>query len=219
MYDHTLYKQVQISRSDIRPFIKWAVSLVILHMITSIFLLALCGYIPQWNLVRSREIYSVKTIEYYPLSYSFLISYCLFQVSWTTTRCKRFFIYVVLADLSLILPCVFFFIWLCRHTPIKTAVIDVLVVVYNKKWENWVILSRHHQVALDIQSRFSQGVLKLTRLRLINFWASSVKISVEYPVLPDHNSMNNPSVYTAEHWITKVLMDSHGSNGGVLRLI
>ena len=45
MYDHTFYKQVQISRSDIRPHIKWAVSLVILHMITSIFLRALCGYI------------------------------------------------------------------------------------------------------------------------------------------------------------------------------
>ena len=45
MYDHTFYKQVQISRSDIRPHIKWAVSLVILHMITSIFLQALCGYI------------------------------------------------------------------------------------------------------------------------------------------------------------------------------
>ena len=39
------YKQVQISRSDIRPHIKWAVSLVILHMATSIFLRGLCGYI------------------------------------------------------------------------------------------------------------------------------------------------------------------------------
>ena len=45
MYDHTFYKQVQIRRSDMRPHIKWAVSLVILHMITSIFLRALCGYI------------------------------------------------------------------------------------------------------------------------------------------------------------------------------
>ena len=45
IYDHTFYKQVQISRSDIRPHIKWAVSLVILHMVTSIFLQALCGYI------------------------------------------------------------------------------------------------------------------------------------------------------------------------------
>ena len=45
MYDHTFYKQVQISRSDIRPHVKWAVSLVILHMVTSIFLRALCGYI------------------------------------------------------------------------------------------------------------------------------------------------------------------------------
>ena len=41
MYDHTFYKQVQISRSDIRPHIKWAVSLVIMHMVTSIFLQAL----------------------------------------------------------------------------------------------------------------------------------------------------------------------------------
>ena len=40
-----LYKQMQISRSDIRPHIKWAVSLVILHMVTSIFLQGLCGYI------------------------------------------------------------------------------------------------------------------------------------------------------------------------------
>ena len=45
MYDHTFYKQVQISRSDIRQHIKWTVSLVILHMVTSIFLRALCGYI------------------------------------------------------------------------------------------------------------------------------------------------------------------------------
>ena len=43
MYDHTFYKQVQISRSDIRRHIKWAVSLAILHMVTSIFLRALCG--------------------------------------------------------------------------------------------------------------------------------------------------------------------------------
>ena len=32
-------------KSDIRPHIKWAVSLVIFHMITSIFLRALCGYV------------------------------------------------------------------------------------------------------------------------------------------------------------------------------
>ena len=39
------YKQVQINSSDIRPHIKWAVSLVILHMVTSISLQGLCGYI------------------------------------------------------------------------------------------------------------------------------------------------------------------------------
>ena len=41
----TFREQVQISRSDIRPHIKWAVSLVILHMVTSVFLRGLCGYI------------------------------------------------------------------------------------------------------------------------------------------------------------------------------
>ena len=35
----------QIRLSDIRPHIKWAVSLVILHMVTSISLQGLCGYI------------------------------------------------------------------------------------------------------------------------------------------------------------------------------
>ena len=38
------YKQVQISKSDIRPHIKWAVSLVTLHMVASIFFQGLCGY-------------------------------------------------------------------------------------------------------------------------------------------------------------------------------
>ena len=37
------YKQVQISRSDIRPHIKWAVSLVILHMVTSMSLQGCVG--------------------------------------------------------------------------------------------------------------------------------------------------------------------------------
>ena len=45
MYDHIFYKHVQISRSDIRPHIEWAVSLVILHVVTSISLQGLRGYI------------------------------------------------------------------------------------------------------------------------------------------------------------------------------
>ena len=55
MYDHTFYKQVQISRSDIRPHIKWAVSLVILHMITLIFLRALCGYICNSEVLEAKR--------------------------------------------------------------------------------------------------------------------------------------------------------------------
>ena len=45
MCDHTFYKQVQISGSDIGPHRMWAVSLVILHTVTSIFLRGSCGYI------------------------------------------------------------------------------------------------------------------------------------------------------------------------------
>ena len=43
MYDHTLFLCVQITRSDIRTRVKWAVSLVIAdgHLI---FLRGLCGY-------------------------------------------------------------------------------------------------------------------------------------------------------------------------------
>ena len=45
VWPYFFYKQVQISRSDVRPHIKWAVSLVILHMVTSMSLQGLCGYI------------------------------------------------------------------------------------------------------------------------------------------------------------------------------
>ena len=67
MYDHIFYKQVQIIRSDIRPHIKWAVSLVILHMVTSIFLQGLCGYIWVNILTLSPQRGSLKT-EAHPLS-------------------------------------------------------------------------------------------------------------------------------------------------------
>ena len=40
----------------------------------------------------------------------------------------------------------------CTYTNV-TVVIDVLVVVYNKKWENRVMLSLHGQLVLDIWPR------------------------------------------------------------------
>ena len=59
---------------------------------------------------------------------------------------------------------VFFFAALCRGTNLRllprartptyvTVVIDVLVVVYNKTWENRVVLSLHGQLVLDIRPR------------------------------------------------------------------
>ena len=41
MYHHT-FLNLQVTRSDIRPHIKWAVSL---HMVTLIFLGGMCGYL------------------------------------------------------------------------------------------------------------------------------------------------------------------------------
>ena len=46
---------------------------------------------------------------------------------------------------------------------------DVLVVVYDKTWENWVMLSLHGQLVLDIWTRCWPRVLKLTCLWLVNF--------------------------------------------------
>ena len=52
----------------------------------------------------------------------------------------------------------------------ETVAIDVLVVVYNKTWENRVMLSLHGQLMLDIRPRCWLRMLKLTRLRLVNFY-------------------------------------------------
>ena len=61
--------------------------------------------------------------------------------------------YLSVVDLSIVLPRVFFFAALCGRTIFTvtltctnanvTVAIDVLVVVYNKTWENRVILSLH----------------------------------------------------------------------------
>ena len=58
--------------------------------------------------------------------------------------------------------------YLCTHAKVE-IVIDVLVVVYDKTWENWVMLSLHGQLALDIWTRCWPRVLMLTRLWHVNF--------------------------------------------------
>ena len=52
----------------------------------------------------------------------------------------------------------------------ETVAIDILVVVYNKTWENRVMLTLHGQLVLDIRPRCWLRMLKLTRLRLVNFY-------------------------------------------------
>ena len=73
------------------------------------------------------------------------------------------------------------------------------VVVYDKTWENWVMLSLHGQlhVALDIWPWCWLRVLKLTR----QIWTPSVNISAEYPALLDHDSVNNPAIFLMHLWL------------------
>ena len=80
-----------------------------------------------------------------------------------------------------------------------TVVIDVLVIVYNRTWENRVMLSLHGQLVLDIRPRCWLRVLKLTGLRLVNFSTLSQHLCW-YPAPPDHDSMNNPSGCCFEMW-------------------
>ena len=70
MYDH-IFINLQINRLDIRPHIKWAVSLVILHMVTSIFLQGLCGYV--WV---NMAVNKVEDLEHETLSIMAVFLYC-----------------------------------------------------------------------------------------------------------------------------------------------
>ena len=88
--------------------------------------------------------------------------------------------YLSVVDLSIVFaPCVLFrrVVWAHQFTVTltctnanETVAIDVLVVVYNKTWENRVMLSLHGQLVLDIRPRCWLRMLKLTRLRLVNFY-------------------------------------------------
>ena len=87
--------------------------------------------------------------------------------------------YLSVVDLSIVLPRVFFFASLCGGTNLRlrsrarsqrNCCDHVLVVVYNKTWENRVMLSLHDQLVRDIRPRCWLRMLKLTRLRLINFY-------------------------------------------------
>ena len=89
-------------------------------------------------------------------------------------KCSSYF---SLVDLSIVLPRVFFLAALRPRTNLLvhcyfhvhartytnvTVVIDVLAVVYNRTWENRVMLSLHGQLVLDTQPRCWPGLLKLT---------------------------------------------------------
>ena len=58
------------------------------------------------------------------------------------------------------------------------------------------MLFLHGQLVLDIQSALMlTGGAKVDSSSTHQLWASSVNFSAEYPVLPDHDAMNNPSIF------------------------
>ena len=97
----------------------------------------------------------------------------------TTTRRKMYFVSFCSRFIDRFAPCVLFrrAMWAHQFTVTltctnanETVAIDVLVVVYNKTWENRVMLSLHGQLVLDIRPGCWLRMLKLTRLRLVNFY-------------------------------------------------
>ena len=97
----------------------------------------------------------------------------------TTTRRKMYFVSFCSRFIDRFAPCVLFrrAIWAHQFTVTltctnanETVAIHVLVVVYNKTWENRVMLTLHGQLVLDIRPRCWLRMLKLTRLRLVNFY-------------------------------------------------
>ena len=74
-------------------------------------------------------------------------------------------------------------------------IIDVLLLVYNKNvGESGYSISSYSDSSRYSTSMLTEGAQvdsSLTR----QLWAPSVNISVEYPELPDHGSMNNPSMF------------------------
>ena len=75
-------------------------------------------------------------------------------------------------------------------------IIDVSWLVYNKN----VGESGHSISSYSDSSRYSTSMLtegaRVDSSSTRQLWAPSVNISVEYPELPDHDSMNNPSVFS-----------------------
>ena len=128
----------------------------------------------------------------------------------TTTRRKMYFVSFCSRFIDRFAPCVLFrrAMWAHQFTVTltctnanETVAIDVLVVVYNKTWENRVMLSLHGQLVLDIRPRCWLRMLKLTRLRLVNFYH------------PQSTSLPNIQHYLImTRWITLQYMMGYSDN-------
>ena len=67
------------------------------------------------------------------------------------------------------------------------------------------MLSLHGQLVLDIQASMLTRVAKVDSSSTRQLLAPSVNISAGYLALPDHDSMNNPSVSHYFHIATNLL--------------
>ena len=76
-----------------------------------------------------------------------------------------------------------------------TVAIDVLVVVYNKTWGESGYASSSWSASAGYSASMLTEDAKVDSSSTRQLLPSSVNISAEYPALPDHDSMNNPSAF------------------------
>ena len=92
-------------------------------------------------------------------------------------------------------------------------VIDVLLLGYNKNvGESCYSISSWSGSSGYSTSMLTEGA-QVDSSSTRQLWAPSVNISVEYPELPDHDSMNNPSVWVQgdkliflQFWVKLILL-------------
>ena len=80
----------------------------------------------------------------------------------------------------------------CMYTNV-TVVINVLVVVYNKTWENQVYAISSWSASAGFSASMLIRVAKVD-LSLTHQFSTLSQHLCRYPALPDHDSMNNPSL-------------------------
>ena len=122
----------------------------------------------------------------------------------TNTGRKMYFVSFCSRFIDRFAPCVLFrrAMWAHQFTvrltctnANLTVAIDVLVVVYNKTWENRGYAISSWSASAGYSASMLTEDAKVDSSSTRQLIPSSVNISAGYPALPDHDSMNNPSIH------------------------